>query len=281
MEPLAPLRVRQLKFSRESKPLLPLSETRVPFPSLFIRRGQAQYRGTLQATAVASAGVLHAARRSGTVPHFSIKLPSALSKCFTLVPHKMSNGQTLILKDNSTKHTYLSRPTENKSQTDSITSRPKSDDNGLDFDASAFERSERRIDYIVQQILPSIPHLVSVPTKTPYVREFPNENHNTPFDDWEVQDLQHMTLVSENNRGVAWVRGDWQDEPNFASPYSGLRSGTATPRSERDANRIRTKISLADYKAIGGSNKRPATTTPAPKVGGSQTGSNGQSRYDT
>jgi hypothetical protein len=281
MHPTAPLKVRELKLSRESKPRLPPSvERRIPYPSPFIQYGQAQYRGTLKAAAVASAGALHAARRSGSVPYFRIKPPSSLSRCYTLVLHKMSNGQTLILKDTSEKHTSLSRPTDHKATTDSTASMSKGAENGSHFDASAFERSERSIEFIVQQILPNIPHLVSVPTKTPYVREFPNENLNTPFDDWEVQNLQHMTLVSDGNRGVAFVRGDWLEDHNLASPYSGFRSGTATPRSERDANRIRIKMSLADYKAIGSGNKRPTSMPQLPKIGGSQTISNGHSRYN-
>ena len=275
----ASLRVRELKLPRERKPPLPASlERRVPHPSLFVQHGLAQYRGTLQATAVASAGALHAARRNRSVPHFSIKPPSPLSKCFTLVYRTMPDGRTLILKDTSEKHTSISRPADHKlkAQTNGRKSMPESAEDGLDFEASAFDRLDKRIDVIVRQILPDIPHLVSVPTKTPYVREFPNENLNTPFEDWEVQKLQHMTLVSNGSRGVAWVKGNWLEEYNAASPYSGFRSGTATPRSERDANRIRTKMSLADYKA----NKRPTSSSQPPRLSGSQTVPNGQSTYD-
>ena len=275
----APPRVGELKKPREKKTLLPASlERRVPHPSLFVQHGRAQYRGTLQAAAIASAGAFHAAHRYQRVPHFTIKLPSPLSKCFTLVYHTMPDGQTLILKDTSEKHTSISRPADHKlkAQTYGNKSIPQGAEDSLDIEASAFTRLDERIDVIVQQILPDIPHLVSVPTKTPYVREFPNENLNTPFEDWEVQKLQHMTLVSNGSRGVAWVKGNWLEEYNAASPYSGFRSGTATPRSERDANRIRTKMTLADYKA----NKRPTSSSQPPRLGGSQAVPNGQSRYD-
>ncbi len=270
------VKVTKLKSPRERKSRLPDSlEQRVPHPSLFVQHRQPQYRGILQATAVASAGALHDARRNQTVPHFSIRPPSQLSKCFTFVYHTMPDGQILIVKDTSEKHTSISRPADHKAATKSTTSTSKNAEDGSDFDPSAFERSEKSIDFIVQRILPNIPHLVSVPTKTPYVREFPNENLNTPFDDWEVQNLQHMTLISNGSRGVAWARGDWSEEYNAASPYGGFRSGTATPRSERDANRIRTKIKLSDYTA----NKKPANTPQPSRLGGSQTVPNGQSRY--
>jgi hypothetical protein len=279
MLPLAPLKVRELKKSRERKPLLPPSlERRVPHPSLFIQHGRPQYRGTLQAIAIASEGTLHAARRNQSVPHFTIKRPSQLSRCFTIEYHTMPDGQTLILKDASEKHTSISRPTDHqlKAEINGSKSMPKGAGDGLDFEPSAFARADKRINVIVQQILPDIPHLVSVPTKTPYQRQFPNENLNTPFEDWEVQNLQHMTLVSNGSRGVAWVKGNWLEEYNAASPYSGFRSGTATPRSERDANRIRSKISLADYKAT----KKPTGSSQPPRLGDSQTVLNGQSRYD-
>lgn len=190
----------------------------------------------------------------------------------------MPDGQTLILKGTSEKHPSISRPADHKLKAQINGSKSMSEGAGdeLDFETSAFACADKRIEVIVQQILPDIPHLVSVPTKTPYQRQFPNENLNTPFEDWEVQNLQHMTLVSNGSRGVAWVKGNWLEEYNAVSPYSGFRSGTATPRSERDSNRIRSKISLADYKA----NKRPTSSSQPPRLGGSQTVPNGQSRYD-
>jgi hypothetical protein len=255
----------------EGKARLPVSlENRFPRASLFVQHGLAQYRGTLLATAVAGAGSLYAARRNQSVPHFKIKAPSPLSECFTLVNYTMPDGQSIVLKDTAKKHTSIPRPADHMLKAQSAA-------DGLDFESSAFDRSDKKIDIIVQRILPDIPHLVSVPTKTPYVREFPNENLNTPFDDWEVQNLQHMTLVSNGSRGVAWAKGDWQDEYNAASPYSGFRSGTATPRSEREGHKIRTKMSLADYKA----GKRPPSSSQPARLVGSQIGPNGQSRYDS
>jgi hypothetical protein len=146
----------------------------------------------------------------------------------------------------------------------------------LGFDASAFDRSEKKIRVLVQRILPDIPHLVSVPTKNPYIPSFPHENRNTPFEDWEVKHLQHMTLVSNGSRGVAWVKGDWQEEIGVMSPYSGARSGTATPQSERDPSKPRIKMSLADYK----NGKRPQNSSQPSRSNISQAVPAGQSRYD-
>lgn len=134
-------------------------------------------------------------------------------------------------------------------------------------DDSHFDRANKKIRHLTQRILPNIPHLLSVPTDYPYKPTFPFENLRTPFEDWEVKHLQHMTLISYNVRGVAWVRGDWEDEINAYSPHnSGPRSGTATPHSERDPNKPRTKMSLADYKA----GKRPASSSQSAAANSTQ-----------
>jgi hypothetical protein len=276
----APLRVRELKKPRERKTLLPASlERRVPHPSLFVQHGRSSISWNSSSYCSCHCRCSSCRPLLSKPPSFYHQTTrSAFEVFYTLVYHTMPDGQTLILKDTSGKHTSISRPTDHKlkAQTNGSKSILEGPEDSLDIKASAFTRLDERIDVIVQQILPDIPHLVSVPTKTPYVREFPNENLNTPFEDWEVQKLQHMTLVSNGSRGVAWVKGNWLEEYNAASPYSGVRSGTATPRSERDANRIRTKMTLADYKA----NKRPTSSFQPPRLGGSQTVPNGHSRYD-
>jgi hypothetical protein len=145
-------------------------------------------------------------------------------------------------------------------------------------DDSQFDRADKKISLIAQRILPDVPHLVSVPTKHPYMPIFPFENLRTPFEDWEVKHLQHMTLISSNNRGVAWVKGDWEDEINAFSPHnSGPRSGTATPRSERDPSKPRTKMSFADYKA----GKRPTSSSQPTIANSSQRPKKEQNRLDT
>jgi hypothetical protein len=219
------------------------------------RAARAQYFGFLQSTAVAHSGALYDSENHHA-PHFALRSPHQLSRCVTHTYHKMPNGQNVILKDSAEKITSIADHKLN-SQTNGDSSTSDNADDGLGFEPSAFERSDKKIRVIAQRILPDIPHLVSVPTKHPYYRSFPDENRNTPFEDWEVRHLQHMTLVSTGSRGVAWVKGDWQDEYGATSPYSATRSGTATPRSERDLSKPRVKMSFADYKA----GKRPQSSS--------------------
>lgn len=125
------------------------------------------------------------------------------------------------------------------------------------------------IDRLKSKFLPPIPHLLSVPTTDPYRGSRPWETHrNSPFEAYEYDELQYMTLVTGDNRGVARPRGGWEDEINFRSPYnvSRSRSGTATPQQgERGAAKPRSRISLADYK----SGKRvPKTSTESQQPAG-------------
>jgi hypothetical protein len=236
-----------------------------------------QYCGLLKSTAVAHSRALYDTENHHS-PHFTFRSLHPLSKCVTHISYKMPNGQTLTLKDSAEKTTSIAKPADHnaKSQTNGANSTSNNADDGLGFEASAFDRSDKKIRVIVQRILPDIPHLVSVPTKNPYIPSFPHENRNTPFEDWEVKHLQHMTLVSNGSRGVAWVKGDWQEEFGATSPYSGARSGTATPQSERDPSKPRIKMSFADYKA----GKRPQSSSQPARLTISQTVPTGQSRYD-
>lgn len=242
--------------------------------------GSAQYFGLLQSTAIAHSGALYDSKNHFG-PHFIIRSPHPLSQCITHTSFKMPNGQTMILKDSVEKITSIAKPADQKpkAQINGDNSTAKNADDGLGFDASAFERSDKKIRVMAQRILPDMPHLVSVPTKNPYGLTFPNENRNTPFDDWEVKHLQHMTLISNGSRGVAWVRGDWQDELGVTSPYSGGRSGTATPQSERDPNKPRSKISWKEYQEYK-AGKRPQSSSQTVPKNLPQNVSIGQSRYD-
>jgi len=128
---------------------------------------------------------------------------------------------------------------------------PSKISNGDSKSASAFQSLDAKIDMLQSKLLPPIPHLLQVPTRDPYMGARPWEtNRNTPFEGWEWEHLQYMTLVPGDCRGVARPKGGWEEEINARSPYnmSRSRSGTATPRSERDPNKPRSKISLADYK---------------------------------
>ncbi|ELR10174.1 hypothetical protein GMDG_04568 [Pseudogymnoascus destructans 20631-21] len=109
------------------------------------------------------------------------------------------------------------------------------------------------IDRLKSKFLPPIPHLLYVPTSDPYRGSRPWETHrNSPFEAYEYDDLQYMTLVTGDNRGVARPRGGWEDEINSRSPYnvSRSRSGTATPQQgERGGAKPRSRITLADYRS--------------------------------
>ncbi|OBT85224.1 hypothetical protein VE02_05200 [Pseudogymnoascus sp. 03VT05] len=125
--------------------------------------------------------------------------------------------------------------------------------NGDSNISPTMEAIDAAIDRLKSKFLPPIPHLLSVPTTDPYRGSRPWETHrNSPFEAYEYEDLQYMTLVTGDNRGVARPRGGWEDEINFRSPYnvSRSRSGTATPQQgERGAAKPRSRISLADYKS--------------------------------
>lgn len=117
----------------------------------------------------------------------------------------------------------------------------------------AMQAVNATIDKLKSKLLPPIPHLLSVPTSDPYRGSLPWETHrNSPFEAYEFDDLQYMTLIPGDNRGVARPRGGWEDEINARSPYnvSRSRSGTTTPQQgERGSAKPRSKMSLADYKS--------------------------------
>lgn len=145
----------------------------------------------------------------------------------------------------------------------------------MDSRDSRFSHVDRQIGLLAQRILPNMPHLVSVPTTNPYLKNFKYENLNTPFEEWEVKQLQYITLVANADRGVAWVEGDWLDKISANSPNSGAGSGTVTPYSERDPSKPRVKMSLADYKA----GKRPTSSSQQPRQTISQPRDIAHSRY--
>ncbi|KFY54100.1 hypothetical protein V497_07982 [Pseudogymnoascus sp. VKM F-4516 (FW-969)] len=117
----------------------------------------------------------------------------------------------------------------------------------------AMQAVNATIDKLKSKLLPPIPHLLSVPTSDPYRGSLPWETHrNSPFEAYEFDELQYMTLIPGDNRGVARPRGGWEDEINARSPYnvSRSRSGTTTPQQgERGSAKPRSKMSLADYKS--------------------------------
>ncbi|OBT94362.1 hypothetical protein VE01_07697 [Pseudogymnoascus verrucosus] len=125
--------------------------------------------------------------------------------------------------------------------------------NGDSNISPTIEAINSAIDKLKTKFLPPIPHLLSVPTTDPYRGSRPWETHrNSPFEAFEFDELQYMTLVTGDNRGVARPRGGWEEEMNSRSPYnvSRSRSGTATPQQgERGGAKPRSRISLADYRS--------------------------------
>jgi hypothetical protein len=153
--------------------------------------------------------------------------------------------------------------------------------------ASGLGGADNQISFLSEKILPSvsslpalpssadllqIPHLFSVPTKTPYQPKFAHENLNTPFEPREVMTLQYMTLISNGDRGVGHTAGDWQDEMNNSPPLStGAQSSAGTPNSQKDLKKPSVKMSIADYKIRKTAGLKPppgpSTTTPDSKRG--------------
>lgn len=116
-----------------------------------------------------------------------------------------------------------------------------------------------------------IPHLLSVPTRTPYQPDFPHENLRTPFKQAEVMKLQYMTFISHGDRGVAIAQGRWEDDVySTRSPSAGAMSNNSTPNPNllKDSGKPAAKMSYSDYqkyKATGVKPPlRPATATPEP-----------------
>lgn len=156
--------------------------------------------------------------------------------------------------------------------------------------ATGLSGADKQIGFLSEKILPNvsplvalpyhadllqIPHLFSVPTKTPYQPKFAHENQNTPFEPREVMTLQYMTLISSGDRGVGHTTGDWQDEMNSSPPMStGAQSSAGTPNSQKDLKKPAVKMSIADYKIRKTTGLKPPpglTTTPPDSKRGSDT----------
>jgi hypothetical protein len=117
-----------------------------------------------------------------------------------------------------------------------------------------------------------IPHLFSVPTKTPYQPTFAHENLNTPFEPREVMALQYMTLISSGDRGVGYTAANWQDDMDASPPLSaGVQSSSGTPNAHREPKKPAVKMSIADYKNMKTTGIKPIpgppTATPESKRG--------------
>lgn len=137
--------------------------------------------------------------------------------------------------------------------------------------------ADRQIQYLKDKLLPYVcsllctsgsllmdlqdPHLLQVDIKNPYNGGFAHEFEGTPFENYEVKDLQYMTMISDGCRGIADAKGDWQAEINSRSPsVQAMRSNTTTPNAGREAKGPLKKISFGQYK----NKKAGITTTPQP-----------------
>jgi len=98
--------------------------------------------------------------------------------------------------------------------------------------------------------------------------KFPHENQNTPFEQWEVMQLQYMTLITEGDRGVGFARGNWQEDMNAKSTFSAeAQSSVTTPNPVKESRKPpAVKLSIADYKNFKTTGVKPSprasATTP-------------------
>lgn len=125
-----------------------------------------------------------------------------------------------------------------------------------------FSAAVKKIDKLVMHtIAPNEPYKVTIPISNCLNRTYEHENQNTPFDQSEIRGMQYMSLVhTGHHRGIMHVLGIDDDLDALSPSGSGTqsaRSGTATPRSEREQNKPRVKMSFADYKA----GKRPTSSS--------------------
>ncbi|KAK0106740.1 hypothetical protein ONS96_004358 [Cadophora gregata f. sp. sojae] len=127
----------------------------------------------------------------------------------------------------------------------------------------ALQLADKQIFDLKKLFLPHEPHLLTVPTDHPFRETSSYEYRGTPFANYEVRYLQHMTMISESQRGVARAEGDWQARIESGSPASlAARSSATTPShaNARDLKIPSKKISIADYKSL----KTGAKPSPRP-----------------
>ncbi|KUJ09015.1 uncharacterized protein LY89DRAFT_318143 [Mollisia scopiformis] len=131
----------------------------------------------------------------------------------------------------------------------------KQADSGSAVAVKGLEAADKQIAMLKDRLLPYDPHIVTVPTIYPYSGGYDYENKGTPFEEYEVKQLQYVTLVGETDRGTAkpWPAAEWVDTIEARSPASmAARSNTTTPNAAANAvkeSKIpKTKISIADYK---------------------------------
>ncbi|KAF8856271.1 hypothetical protein BDZ45DRAFT_478109 [Acephala macrosclerotiorum] len=131
------------------------------------------------------------------------------------------------------------------------------------------EPADKQIAMLKDRLLPYDPHIVIVPSTIHYNGGYPHEHKGTPFEDYEVRDLQYLTLVGETDRETArpWPAAEWMDTIEARSPASLVaRSNTTTPNAAaaKESKIPSKKISIADYKNMKKTGVGPASLPSRP-----------------
>ncbi|CZR53666.1 uncharacterized protein PAC_03546 [Phialocephala subalpina] len=135
--------------------------------------------------------------------------------------------------------------------------------------ARGIESADKQIAMLKDRLLPYDPHIVIVPSKLNYNGGHAHEHRGTPFEDYEVRDLQYLTLVGETDRETArpWPAAEWMDTIEARSPASLVaRSNTTTPNAAaaKESKIPSKKISIADYKNMKKTGATPASLPNKP-----------------
>lgn len=115
------------------------------------------------------------------------------------------------------------------------------------LDREALDRGLKRLS---EQVLPSVPYLLTLPTNSPFRQGNRRENHwavghDRPFRPQE-QELQYMTFLAHQDTDSLLVAvGDWSDETGRMMDDRPTAPSTTEIQRESVA---RKKISLKDYK---------------------------------
>ncbi|KAI0999961.1 hypothetical protein K3495_g8236 [Podosphaera aphanis] len=110
--------------------------------------------------------------------------------------------------------------------------------------------ADRQISVLKSKVLPIEPHLLLVEDQTPHLRFDPYQYRGTPFEPYEVRHLQYLTMVCDENRGLAHPQGNWHDEIESCSPAAIAKHIEGPLSSTREAKAPSKKISIADYKRM-------------------------------
>ena len=132
-----------------------------------------------------------------------------------------------------------------------------------------------------------MPHLLELPQQQKNFCEQTPHEANIPlkfrFSTLEWENMQYMTFVNVNNRGLTTTRGAWEDDMNSWGPAadeadarSRSSSGTPNPNGPKKA---KTRMSFKDYKKYKETGIKPpslpTTASPTPDIQSASTEPNG------